>query len=92
MNLEKVDFLLGKKIATFFYLEFCGIFFPIKNRIFLHGIKDDFVKNSFFSKISKTIVKARLEKFFLTFILPKVELFLSLFLVLPKNTDKNQNV
>ena len=27
----------------------------------------------------------------LTFILPKVELILSLFLVLPKNTDKNHN-
>ena len=29
------------------------------------------------------------DDFHLTFILPKVELILSLFLVLPKNTDKN---
>ena len=45
-----------------------------------------------FAHLKLTAVSKRWKFGNLTFILPRLELFLSLFLVLPKNTDKNHNV
>ena len=60
LHIEKVDFLW--ETFTFFYLEFCGCIFRLKNQLFLYRIKDDFVgiflkvklwKNSYTLQIKK---------------------------------------